>query len=203
MSTERALRAAFDSISRIPDGEWAAFWPQVRSHRFAAREHLVREGRPATRVYFVVSGLVRLYHNHDGRELVSGFDYENRFTTAYESVVTGEPATYSIETLEPTHALSFTGSVLQSMYARDACWERFGRLVLEMDWIRRADKNRRFRIYTPEEHYRVLIARQSPLIDRVPLHQLASFLQIAPETLSRIRARMREQAMAEEPSAAT
>ncbi|HUQ81885.1 MAG TPA: hypothetical protein VM076_12125, partial [Gemmatimonadaceae bacterium] len=146
--------------------------------------------------------LVRLYYNRDGRELVCGFDFEHRFTTAYESVVTGEPATYGIETLEPTHALSFTGGVLQSMYARDVCWERFGRLVLEMDWIRRADKNQRFRIYTPEEHYRLLIERRSPLIDRVPLYQLASFLQIAPETLSRIRARMREEAAADDPALA-
>jgi hypothetical protein len=99
--------------------------------------------------------------------------------------------------------LSFTGRVLQSMYARDACWERFGRLVLEMDWIRRADKNRRFRIYTPDEHYRLLIERRSPLIDRVPLHQLASFLQITPETLSRIRARMREEAAGDPATAAT
>ena len=47
---------------------------------------------PRCACIFIVSGLVRLYHNRDGRELVHGFDYENRWTAAYESVLTGEPA---------------------------------------------------------------------------------------------------------------
>jgi CRP-like cAMP-binding protein len=188
---ERALRDACDELADIPDAEWQYLWSQVRVKRFAAREHLVREGHPSPWVYFIVTGLVRLYYNRDGRELVRGFDYENRWVTSYESVLTGEPSTFSIETLEPTRVLGFTGDTLRGLYNRHPCWDRFGRRVLEAQWIRQSDKARRFRVYSPEEHYRLLLARQSPLIDRVPLNQLASFLQITPETLSRIRARIR------------
>jgi len=142
-------------------------------------------------VHFIVSGLVRLYYNREGRELVRGFDYENRWVTAYESVLTGEPAMFSIETLEPTRTLSFTADTLRLMYNRHRCWDRFGRRILEAQWLRQSDKARRFRVYSPEEHYKLLIERRSPIIDRVPLNQLASFLLITPETLSRIRARIR------------
>jgi CRP-like cAMP-binding protein len=191
---ESRFRAVFDELADIPDSEWRHFWSHVQERRYAAREHLIREAESARTMHFILSGLVRLYHNQDGRELVRGFDYENRFVAEYESVLTGEPAAYSVQAIEPTHTLAFPGEVFRRLYDRHPCWDRVGRRILEAQTIRRADKERRFRVYTPEAHYRLLVERGSPLIDRVPLNQLASFLQITPETLSRIRARMRDQA---------
>ncbi|NOT09853.1 MAG: Crp/Fnr family transcriptional regulator [Gemmatimonadales bacterium] len=185
------LRAVFAEQADIPQTEWIHFWSHVREKRFADREHLIHEGRKASTIHYVVSGLVRIYYNHEGREQVQGFDFEGRWVTAYESVLTGEPALYSVQALEPTQTLSFSGELLFALYARHPCWDRVGRRILESQWVRQSDKERRFRVHSPEEHYRVLIARRSPLIDRVPLNQLASFLQITPETLSRIRARIR------------
>jgi CRP-like cAMP-binding protein len=190
---QQLLRTACAELAEIPDAEWKFFWSQTRPREFLAREHLVREGSATNTIHFIVSGLVRMYYNRDGRELVRGFDFENRWAAVYEAVLTGERSTFSIETLEPTRTISFSGDVLRALYSRHPCWDRFGRRIVEAQWIRQSDKARRFRVYTPEEHYRVLIARKSPLIDRVPLNQLASFLQIAPETLSRIRARIREE----------
>jgi hypothetical protein len=60
-----------------------------------------------------------------------------------------------------------------------------------MKWMQHQDKEMRFRVYGPEAHYRLLLERGSPLIGRVPLRHLASYLQITPETLSRIRRRVR------------
>jgi CRP-like cAMP-binding protein len=190
---ERALRAACAEFAEIPEAEWRYFCSQTRCRDFAPREYLVREGHPTSAIFFIVSGLVRMYYNRDGRELVRGFDMEGRWAAVYESVLTGEPSTFSIEALEPTRTISFNGQILKALYDRHPCWDRFGRRILEAQWIRQSDKARRFRVYTPEEHYRLLIARKSPLIDRVPLNQLASFLQITPETLSRIRTRIREE----------
>lgn len=189
---ERALRTACAEYAEVPEAEWRYFWSQTRCRDFNAREHLVREGHSTSTVHFIVSGLVRMYYNRDGGELVRGFDFEGRWATVFESVLTSQPSTFSIEALEPTRTISFSGHVLKSLYDRHPCWDRFGRRILEAEWIRQSDKARRFRVYSPEEHYRLLIARKSPLIDRVPLNQLASFLQITPETLSRIRSRIRE-----------
>ena len=190
-AAESTLRATFIELADIPLDEWRYFWSHVRERHFEPRELLFQQDKPAPCIHYILSGLVRLFYNEDGRERVRGFDYETRFVTAYESVLTGGPATFSCQALEPTHTLFFAGEVLTRMYNRHPCWDRFGRRILELQWIRQVDKDRRFRVYTPEEHYLLLIERRSPLIDRVPLNQLASFLQITPETLSRIRARAR------------
>jgi CRP-like cAMP-binding protein len=187
---EDHLRAVMTELSAIPDPEWTFFWQHVRQRRFSRGAHVYREGEPAGDVHFLLAGLVRLYHGGDGEELVRGFDYEGRFIAMYESVITGCPARLNVQALEPVHSLVFTGSLLLQLYDRHRCWERFGRRVLELHWVRRQDKEMRFRLHGPEEHYRLLLARGSPLIGRVPLRQLASYLQITPETLSRIRSRV-------------
>lgn len=187
-SAEAAMRTVFTELAGIPDDEWSHFRSVLRERRFEPRQVLIREGNPGPMIHFIVSGLVRLYYSDDGRDLVSGFDCENRFVTAYESVLTGEPATFSVEAIEPTQTIYFSGDDLKRLYQRHPCWDRFGRRILEMQWIKQADKMRRFRVLDAEEHSRLLIQRNSPIINRVPLNQLASFLRVTPETLSRIRA---------------
>jgi CRP-like cAMP-binding protein len=188
---ESHLRGVFNSLAPIPDAEWRYFWAHVREGRFARREQLFREGEVGMAIHYIVTGLVRNYHNRDGVELVRGFDFEGRFTAVYETVLTGQPASFSVQALEPTRTLWFSGEVLPVLYDRHPAWDRFGRRILETIWLRGQDRQRRFRVYNAEAHYRLLLERRSPIVARVPLRQLASFLEITPETLSRIRHRIR------------
>ena len=194
ISSQGALRDVFHSMAEISDDEWTFAARHLREMRFGPRAHLFREGGVVGHVHFVVRGLVRIYQNDDGRELVHGFDYEGRFTAPYESLISGRPSSINIQAIEETHTLALPGPVLLALYERHPCWDRVGRKILEDNSARRQDKEMRFRRYSPEEHYGVLIARGSPFIERVPLHQLASYLGITPETLSRIRRRQRDAA---------
>ncbi|HSA56060.1 MAG TPA: Crp/Fnr family transcriptional regulator [Gemmatimonadaceae bacterium] len=189
---EQRFRQVFTELADVPDEEWQFFWSHVQEQRFKSGAHLFRDGKPARAIHYLLSGLVRIYHNVDGAELVRGFDYEGRFVAVFESILTGDPSGVNVQALEPTHTLWFPGAMLKHLYERHLCWERVGRKLLEQQWLRRQDKEARFRIYSPEAHYRLLLERRSPLVSRVPLRQLASYLQIAPETLSRIRARLRK-----------
>jgi CRP-like cAMP-binding protein len=185
------LREVFSVLALLPDTEWKFFWSHVREARFDTGAHLIREGDRAENMHYIVTGLVRDYHNDDGAELVHGFDYEGRFCATYESFLTDDPAPFSIQALEPTHTLWFPGRLLAQLYDRHPSWDRIGRRLLENQFIRHQDKEKRFRRLKPEAHYKLLLARHSPLVTRVPLNQLASYLRITPETLSRIRARLR------------
>jgi len=189
------LHRLFLELADLPADEWRYFAGFVHERRFAPGEHLIREGHDAATMHYIVRGLVRLYHTGDGVEYVRGFDFEGRFAAVYECVLTGDPAPFSIQALEPTHTLTFPGNLLAQLYDRHAAWDRIGRRILEQQWLRGRDKETRFRLYKAEDHYRLLIARDSPLLARVPLNQLASYLGITPETLSRIRAKLRSESL--------
>ncbi len=185
------LRRRFESLADIPEGEWRFFQGHLLERTFTPGQRLLREGQYDPTVFFVVEGLLRLYHTRDGIEQVRGFDYEGRFTGSYESLLTGGPCAFSIEALERTRTLSFSGEILTTLYERHPCWDRVMRRMLEMQWVRHQDKERRFRLYDAEEHYRLLLEREPAFLHRVPLHQVASYLGITPETLSRVRSRIR------------
>ena len=67
------LRAVFCALADIPDVEWRFFRAHIRERQFRPREHLVREGQTHSHLFYVVSGLVRNYHNDEDGELVRGF----------------------------------------------------------------------------------------------------------------------------------
>ena len=178
--------------SPIPDEEWAYVVPHLRRHHFARGEHLSWEGRASDRIHFVWRGSVRAYYLADGREMTRSFVFEGRFAAGVMS--DGRPAHVSKQALEATDTVSLPASLLPELYARHRCWERIGRRIAEEDWINKEEKELRFRLYTPEEHYAVLLAAGSLMTRRVPLRHLASYLGITPETLSRIRGRMARRA---------
>lgn len=188
------LRAVLERLAPVPDDEWAWFAAHLRPHHFRRGEHLVREGSVGRRMYFILRGSARAYYLADGREMTRSFTFENRF--AGSSLIAGRAMTVSVQALEPTDALGFPGDLLPVMYDRHRCWERIGRRIAENYWLEKEEKELRFRMHTPEEHYRLLVARGHLMTRRVPLRHLASYLGVAPETLSRIRARIAARAAA-------
>lgn len=184
------IRAALARWAEIPEGELAYFAAQREPVALARGEHLLRVGDPVDRLYFIHEGALRVYYlDAEGREHNRSFAFEGRFYTNSYAFITHTPSHYAVEALEATALSAFPRAAVEASYSRHPCWERVGRVAAQENFIAKEEKEMHARIYTPEERYRRLQAAGSRLLQRVPLYHLASFLGIAPETLSRIRAR--------------
>jgi CRP-like cAMP-binding protein len=184
------LRSVLGAGAAIPSSEWRFFRSRLAPHRLAPRQLLLRQGERSDRVWFVAAGLLRIFRTEGTRQVTLGFDLEDRFVGAYDSVLSGEPASFSIEALEPCELWSFDRATLQRLYQRHRCWERVGRLQAERQLLRRTHKEVAIRSLRPAARYRQLVAQQSWILQRVPQYHVASYLGVSPETLSRIRARL-------------
>lgn len=183
-----ALLSALQAWAQIPPAEVEFFTQRLQPGWWPRGTMLVRAGDHCDRVHFIVAGLVRLFWPVGDREVNVGFDAEGRFVTAYDAFLSGTPSDVTIAAIEDTSTLWFDAATLRLLYARHACWERVGRRVAETLCMQRMAKERSIRTQSARERYASLVRDKPVLATRVPLYHLASYLGVAPETLSRIRA---------------
>ena len=184
------MRRAFTDLAPIQDDEWHHLERLLTVRTAPAGAVLLREGEPVDWLGYLLAGLVRIVRRGGEREVTLGFDCEQRFVGAFDAYATRTPARYGIEALEPCRLALFERATLAALEQRHACWRELFRRIAERELVRKIDKELRIRTRTAEERYAELVRTGSFLVRRVPQYHLASFLGIAPETLSRIRARM-------------
>jgi len=154
-------------------------------------DYLLREGQVCKQISFIEKGLMRLYYLQDGKEVTNCFCKENTITCSYSSLITQKPSDFAIQAVEPSKLIMFSYDSLKKMYDKDLFWQQVGRLAAENEFITMECHNRFLSDLTATERYRQILDNESDLLQRVPLNYLATYIQVAPETLSRIRKKIR------------
>ncbi len=150
-------------------------------------DYFLREGKISKEIGFIEKGLLRLYYLDDGKEVTNCFCKENTIMTSYSSMITQTESDIAIQAIEPSKLIVLTYDSLQKLYAKNLFWQRLGRLTAESEYITTECHNRFLRDLSATDRYKQILDEDAELLQRVPLNYLASYLQVAPETLSRIR----------------
>lgn len=162
----------------------------VVSKTYKKKHLLLREGETSRRIYFIASGSARAYHlDREGREHTTWFMNKYDLMISVYSFYTQQPAAEYIELLEDSTLLSMTWDQLQIIYAEFPEYNYHGRLVTEKYYIMAEERAILLRNKQPAERYKLLLQKQPDITQHASLGQIASFLGITLETLSRIRAR--------------
>lgn len=139
-------------------------------------------------IFFINKGLMRGYYLDDGKEITNWFARESEFATCFYSFIANKPSFEIIETLEDCEVLQLTYSALQNLYLKFPETERIGRIITENYYIKLEERILNLQFKTAKERYQKLVSSKSFLLQRASLGQIASYLGITQETLSRIRA---------------
>lgn len=134
-------------------------------------------------------GLVRGYALHAGQEVSSWFMREGDFVISIVSFLTQEPSTEYIELLETSVLHSISYAQLAELYRAFPEFNYVGRVLTERYYVQSEHRAHQLRTLSAAERYTRLVQDFPGLAQRVPLKYLASHLGIAPETLSRLRAK--------------
>jgi CRP/FNR family transcriptional regulator, anaerobic regulatory protein len=153
-------------------------------------EFLLREGQMCKNLYFIQSGLLKCYYFSDDTQVSDWFLGENECAVAVESFYDRIPSQDFIQALEDTDLFYITFDDLENLYRDFVEFNVIGRIFTNRYlriWHRQA---RNIRMLTAEERYAFLLANQPELINRVSVRDLASYLDMSRETLSRMRGRI-------------
>ncbi|WP_432666492.1 Crp/Fnr family transcriptional regulator [Wukongibacter baidiensis] len=152
---------------------------------------LLHQGEVPKKCYFVLQGCVRQFAvDVDGKETTFNFFTEEQGVTIFNQHTPDKASKYSLSCLEDCVLVVGDLSIRQEMYDKHSVLETMTRKMIEADMGEMHDDFTAFIASRPEERYKSLLEKRPDLIDRVPQHQLASFLGITPESLSRIKRRL-------------
>lgn len=151
---------------------------------------LLREGQIPQVCYYVFKGCVREYYLVDGEEKTSEFYLEGDSISDDLSKIERRPSRKYWECLEDTTVSIFTQAQEEKMYRLFPCIESLCRIETEKKLGQFRELMAFYLASSPEERYLNLLKTRPYLVNRVPQYQLASYLGIKPESLSRIRGRI-------------
>ncbi len=164
--------------------------PYLSIKRLKSGDYFLQHGRVSRNIAFIVEGLMRQYYLKDGKEITNCFCKEGTIATSYSSFITKSESDFSIQAIEPTKLIVLSYDSLNKLYEKDLFWQQLGRLAAENEFITTECHSRFLRDLSATDRYKQILENENELLLRVPLNYLATYLQIAPETLSRIRKRI-------------
>jgi len=150
---------------------------------------LLKEGGCCNECYFVLEGCIRSYFLKDGEEkTIEFYTEEQSVTPANYGTLT--PSKYYLECLEDTVVCVGNPKLEKVTFKKYPQLESLSRVIAETIIAKQQECFTQFKTSTPEERYSNLLETRPNLLQRVPQYQIASYLGIKPESLSRIKKRI-------------
>ncbi|WP_342085217.1 Crp/Fnr family transcriptional regulator [Dyadobacter sp. OTU695] len=184
----------FDFISKyvsLTEEEKKAILSLAIFHSVKKGTILLKEGEKSNDGYFVLKGCIRTYYIIDGDEKTTAFYTEMEALTPH-CVITQAPSEYYISCVNDTILLVSNPDMEAETFDKFPKFVTLCRILAEELLAKQQINFDEFKTSSPEQRYLNLLQKRPDLIQRVPQHQLASYLGIKPQSLSRLRARISE-----------
>lgn len=188
-----ALKTCVGALLGVLDDAWPAFLEMFFMRPLKRGEFLVRAGQSSEEMGFVARGLLRTYYERsDGSLYIRHFSPEGTVFGAFGSRLTGAPSNVSIDAIEDTEVASCRYSDLEMLYAADPRWQVYGRRLAEQLYVLKERRESQLLMMDAEERYCDFLKEFGTIETRLKQRNVASYLGITPESLSRIRKALRQ-----------
>lgn len=190
---EHILVQMMAALTPLSEDEKAAIVESFPIKTFEKGTYLMKQGEPAREAFFVIEGCIREFELVEGEEKTTAFYTEHESAANFGSLATGAPSKRNFICEENTLVAVLNPAEEQKLYDRFPRFESFCRAGMEEMMGTEKDEMMEYLALNPEQRYLKLMNGKPDLFNRVPQYQIASYLGVKPETLSRIRKRIQQQ----------
>lgn len=158
---------------------------------FSKGDYLLRSGEIEKYLYYMESGMVRIFHYDFQRdkETTVDFIFPNQFFLSYESFRDGTPSLLELQAISDVRAYRI-GKQLLNTLMKEETFVSVKLQIMEELFVQKVRKEIQFLTQSPEQIYKYLLEKESVLVQKLPLKYIASYIGITPQALSRIRKRI-------------
>jgi CRP-like cAMP-binding protein len=192
MPDTTVVKNALLQLDRHAEDSWHLFEPLLQEVHFDTGGYLAHAGRISTAIYFITTGIVRVFATNADKEVSLDFAFAGQFSTAYASFITQRPSDVTLQAITPVTGFAFYYDALQLLYKKDHSTERTGRLLAEYQYLRKYQRELSFLQYSAQERYLQLLEEHPQIVQQIPVKYIASYLGVEPESLSRIRKNLKQ-----------
>ena len=170
----------FDLSSEETQSLVSSFQPQIVAHE----DYFLKEGEISNTICYIAEGVMRtLEFDKEGNDITHFFFKKNQFLTNLESYRTSKPSTQYIQAITDCSLLVIKKQKANKLPG----WDKIFQQLVQQTLLRKISDQRALRNLSAKKKYEQFLDTDSDILQRVPLKYIASYLGIAPQSLSRIR----------------
>ncbi|MDQ8187049.1 cyclic nucleotide-binding domain-containing protein [Pelagicoccus sp. SDUM812002] len=183
------LRHAMTRYAELSDSTWTKLCQACSERKLSKGETLVQIGTPSRHLYFVCQGLLRSYTlSADGKEYNKKFFPENTFPGTIRALLKSEASDFALQALEPSSVLAIDHHAYRRLLESSEDLKWYHIQYLETNWVLEKEPIEvGLALSDSTARYRAFIEKHASILDRIPLHHIASAIGVTPTQLSRIR----------------
>lgn len=186
------LHKTLASKIALTEKDFALVKTFFKPKKIRKKQYLLQEGDVCRSIAFVEKGALREYSiDENGNEQIIQFAIEGWTISDLYSFLTNEPATYNIDALEDSELVLISKSAHEELLRKLPKYEKYIRLQVTGAYLALQKRLTSVLSLSPEERYTNLIKIYPDLMQRFPQHMIASHMGLTPETLSRIRRKIK------------
>ena len=188
---EKKLLDYFNRLLPLHQAEKDAIQATINIQHYKKGTILLNEGDVSNAAYFVLEGCVRQYYiTENGDEITTNFYMPEQWVTTIQSFRNQTPAKHFLACSTDVSLVVGNREKEEFLYQQFPRLESVSRLVMEQVFSEHQEFLSNYLTNTPEQRYLRLIQHNPDLLQSVPQHQIASYIGVKPESLSRIRKRI-------------
>ena len=182
------IRKSLLKIYPFSEEHLKIFTDKLHLKELKKKDFLLKQNQICSDITFVINGSFRLYTETVQNELTIKFFTENNWISDLESMMMKQPSKNSIEAMENSKIATISLEDIHKLMGIHPCFSMLNALIANLT----ISTNHIVTLKTksPDKRYKELLSKNPDWINRFPQMQIASYLGITPETLSRVRARI-------------
>lgn len=162
----------------------------TRTEKLKRGDFLLKAGEISRAFFFNLQGFIRLFYLQNGEERTAYFYPENTFISAYSSFINQEPSEFYLQATEKSEVIIIGQEEAQKFLEYSPKFGQLARIAMEEELIHYQKMVSSLLTQKPEQRFELLLKERPEIFQRVPQVQIASYLGVKAESLSRIKKRL-------------
>ena len=179
-----AIENHYCQLSNETKSEWMNFMEVLELKK---GDQLIKPGQYSDKLYYILTGGIKAFYLKDGKSITDWFSFENCFVCSIPSFFTGTPSEHYIELLEDSTFLKTNQKDILDLFEKHHDFERLGRIISTKTLLESQQRLISLQFETAKQKYLNLLQMHPNIEQRSSLGDIASYIGITLETLSRIR----------------